>query len=160
MIMSRRLFMIGGMSSIITPAFAASKLQMSKKDHHILAQTVYGEARGEDTDGRYAVCNTIFNRVISNNPLFHKDKSITRACLRHKQYSCWDRGYISHFDGNSKSYKDILDLTFDAFHKFKKGLDNTKQATHYHTKNTHPDWVSDMNRTAIIDNHIFYKIKV
>ena len=159
MIMSRRMFIVVGMSSIITPAFAASKLQMSKRDHLILSQTVYGEARGEDIDGRYAVCNTIFNRVVSDNPLFIKDKSIARACLRHKQYSCWDHGYISHFDAKSDSYKEILELTFDAFNKFKKGLDNTKQATHYHTKHIHPDWVSDMKRTAIIDNHIFYKPK-
>lgn len=158
----RRSFIGGLLSMAITDKALASntKIKMSKYDREILAKTVYGEARGEDVVGMFAVCNTVFNRVRSNHPLFKNDTSIAKACLRKKQYSCWNSHHIHNFDGKSDIYHKILEVVDIALMAYNSGDDYSHHATHYFKKNTPaPDWIHDMKHTVTIDDHLFYKPK-
>lgn len=168
--LDRRNFIGGLVATALTTSVAEAKakekhrrnLSMSKHDLIVLTRTLYGEARGEPINGMYAVAASVFNRVTSTNLLFKEDTSISRACLRKYQYSCWLLEYeMRHIDVYSDEFKKLKEIAAHSYIAYKKGVDYSKNATHYFKRHTKtPDWVRDMKRTAIIENHIFFKPKV
>src|SRR5687768_8768998 len=60
-------------------------MTLSLEDILIGARTVFGEARGEPYEGQKAVAHVILNRAA-------KEGSVAAACLRPKQFSCWNVG--------------------------------------------------------------------
>ena len=52
-----------------------------------MAKTVWGEARGEDKEGRIAVASVILNR---KNKQGWMGKTIIDVCLKKWQFSCWN----------------------------------------------------------------------
>ena len=68
-------------------------------DAQILALTIYGEARGESTEGKIAVGSVILERVD------HRDwdgKTIPEVCLKKWQFSC--------FNENDPNYGKLLHI--------------------------------------------------
>lgn len=131
------------------------------EDVKILAKTIYGEARGEGISGMEAVANVIMNRVKYAQKLgsYWWGTTIKGVCLKPFQFSCWNMQ-----DPNQEVLQRNLsgDLIFGICERIAiraiKGLliDNTKGATHYHTKSIHPKWAHAAVPCAEIGNHLFY----
>lgn len=68
-------------------------------DAQLMGLTIYGEARGESTDGKIAVGTVILERVD------HRDwdgKTVREVCLKPWQFSC--------FNPNDKNYGRLLNI--------------------------------------------------
>jgi spore germination cell wall hydrolase CwlJ-like protein len=134
-------------------------------DSYILAATIWGEARGEGTNGMQAVLNIIMNRAKGN---FSKAVAVA---LKPKQFSFWNKihdpakyalelanSQRSKNDLDHKRYMDALRLVDDA----RKGTlpDITGGATFYfNPKLANPSWAKEMVITKQIGNHKFLRPK-
>lgn len=129
----------------------------------IMALTIYGEARGESTDGKIAVGSVILNRVKRNGWMGH---SIREVCLKPYQFSCF-----LHNDPNFKKLVHIADMwdfemeqnpALNDCYGIADGLcegriEKTVSATHYKTVVCNASWERGMKKVATIGNHDFYK---
>ena len=141
-------------------AQAPSNTTPATEDLLTLARTLYGELRGEPTEGQEAVANVIMNRVRSGR----YPNSIVKVCLQPFQFSCWNK--------NDPNYPKIKGLKPGANAKFDEcyavaervisGLvpDATSGALHYYAKYiAAPSWVTKSPKarmTAEIGVHRFY----
>lgn len=121
-----------------------------------LARTIWGEARGEGTQGMQAVANVVCNRVASPS---WWGNGIVDVCEKPFQFSCWnktDPNYMKLItvDASDAQFCEALRLSKLAC----AGLlpDITGGATHYHAASVKPSWSMDLKPTARIGTHIFY----
>ncbi len=129
----------------------------------VLARTLWGEARGEGTEGMEAVASVILNRVkiAEDEGKFWWGNNIIQVCQKPYQFSCWNRS-----DPNFRKLQavDEKDLYFTTAKRIScraiigRLEDATYGATHYHTAGTVPYWAKGEQPTAVIGNHIFYHI--
>lgn len=130
------------------------------REEVILAQTAWGEARGEGQAGIQAVMNCIVNR--SKKPKWW-GKTISEVCQKPFQFSCWNvNDPNSHLLAQLDPAKDkIYKLCLEMAKRACSGalVDLTNGATHYHEKHMRPApaWVSSLKYTCTIGNHSFYK---
>lgn len=126
---------------------------------HILAQTLWGEARGEGALGMECVANVILNRVCSGVKWWGTD--VVSVCLAPWQFSCWNkndpnRAKLLKADVSLPSFSLALEVAGRAL----QGLleDKTGGADSYHTTAlTPPKWALGLVPTATIGHHVFYK---
>lgn len=145
----------------------------SDDDVHVLAQTIYGEARGESDEGKQAVANVVLNRLRFKPRYGNSPASVCRQrALGHDgktyvyQFSCWNT-----FDNPEQGVMSAIDETSPVFlhclgtaRKVLLGApDLTRGATHYCTLDTNPAWsYADSERkvplvpTCVIGKHKFY----
>lgn len=135
-------------------------------DVDILARTIYGEARGENLEGKEAVACVIMNRyragkwftgyIITPNG---KIPSIAETCLKASQFSCWNK--------NDPNYYKIIKINVnnplfcECQRIAKKAIegnltDFTNGALHYHTKQIKPKWAKGKSPCYEVGNHLFY----
>lgn len=125
----------------------------------VLAQTIFGEARGEGRVGMEAVAHTILNRAAA--PGWWGD-SIISVAKKPKQYSAWNDG-----DPNSKLIQrkgpgqgdPVFDLAWAIAGDAMAGkyADPTGGATHYYNpKVVNPAWADPAKKTVSIGNHDFF----
>ena len=136
-------------------------------EHHILAATIWGEARGQGDIGMEAVADVIMNRVkLARAGEF--GIGVTGVALHHEQFSCWNNNDPNdsclsdkHLDGLDpatpdgrawQSAKLIADRVLSG-----ACADITHGATYYHTKAVHPYWDANVTLVATIGEHEFYK---
>lgn len=141
---------------------------------HVVAATLWGEARGEARLGRVAVANVIDNRVRARRRAWGLDHKA--VCLQAMQFSCWtpDGGR-----GNAGT-------TMDAARHFHRGEvagpisgecieiataaiagtleDATGGATHYMTRHLFesdhpPAWAVGKMPCADIGDHVFFRLQ-
>lgn len=128
-----------------------------EEDIDIVARTAYGEARGEGSEGLYAVCCVIRNRV--RDPGWWGN-TWSSVCLKRAQFSCWNPG-----DPN----RAVIEQVNESEHRFRMARkvaqrvidgspDITDGATHYHTRDVAPAWSQGRRPTMTIGAHLFYKI--
>jgi len=131
-------------------------------DASVMALTIYGEARGEQMDGRIAVGSVILERDKRGG---WYGKSIKDVCLKPWQFSCFLPA-----DPNFESLKAKAE-------NWEKALqDNTALrecleiaagllggiilpnviATHYETLETHADWEASLKPVRVIGRHKFF----
>lgn len=121
----------------------------------ILAKTIYGEARGETVQGQYAIALVIMNRFKSKK--WYAGATVAATCLKKWQFSCWNES-----DPNSAIIKKLTKEQLQPYYLIAENvikgncIDITNGATHYHTKNIHPQWARGKKPCATIGNHIFY----
>lgn len=130
----------------------------------VLARTLWGEARGEGTEGMQAVASVILNRVqIARGRGKHWwGNDIISVCQKPYQFSCWNRS-----DPNFRKLQEVdkRDLNFATAERIARRAahgclqDKTKGATHYHAKQINPYWTRGERASAIVGNHIFYRIE-
>lgn len=140
--------------------FRGGRIIMTDRQREIdtLARTIWGEARGEGTQGMQAVANVIMNRV---NGLSWFGQTIEGVCKKPKAFSCWNSNdpnsslcqAVNESDPYFVHCKNIAQMAVNG-----QLIDITKGANHYHAKNIRPYWADDTKRTCIIGNHIFYKL--
>ena len=125
------------------------------KDVDTLARTVYGEARGEPSDGKKAVALVILNRVKANK---WYGKTITEVCLKPYQFSCWNendpnREKLMAIGLDNKFFQECMMATLAVL--LGTVPDVTLGATHYHAGTIKPPvWAKGPSIT--IAGHIFY----
>jgi N-acetylmuramoyl-L-alanine amidase len=109
----------------------------------LVAQTVFGEARGESYDGKVAVAWTIRNRAEKRSPAGSPmwwGGTYRDVCLKPQQYSCWNKGdpnlraLLDEFHPNRPQTR----VGLECLHAVMAVLlghekDPTCGATHYHT---------------------------
>lgn len=128
---------------------------------HLLALTIYGEARGESRAGKRAVAKVIMNRM--DDPRW--GNTVAAVVLQRFQFSC--------FNGNDPNFPILLQVArHSGMRKGPKlaecmgaatevwlspddfGVDG---ANHYHTTNIKPSWAKNMLVVATIGRHVFLK---
>lgn len=130
---------------------------------HILARTIYGEARGEYAQTGPAALMAV--AWVVRNRLAHPKRfggSVEAVCLKPFQFSCWNVG-----DPN-RSLIETITLRDDLFarcHQLGQWVlqaeslsDLTKGSDHYHTKGWSPYWVKGLKPKIHLGHHIFYKL--
>lgn len=128
------------------------------KEIDILARTIWGEARGEGTQGMQAVANVIMNRV---NGLSWFGNTVEGVCKKPNQFSCWNASdpnssmcaLIQKSDVQFQQCLNIASLAASG-----QLADITGGANHYHAASIKPYWVDASKKTVQIGNHIFYKL--
>lgn len=125
----------------------------------ILACTLWAEARGEGYEGMKAVSHVIINRVKTTTGQFSKDDTLATACLRHVQYSCWNKGdpnFDKMFDLNLESgtFAEAMRAALEALHE----PDFTNGALHYYatTMPASPPWSVGHVPCFELGKHIFF----
>ena len=128
---------------------------MTLDDLTIAARTVYGEARGESYESKKAVAHVILNRVRLRRA--GPDHTVAAACLRAKQFSCWNRDdpnreVLLKAGLDEAMFRSSLRAVLDAHDE----PDPTHGATHYHTRAVAPFWAAGKTPCAAIGAHVFY----
>lgn len=133
-------------------------------DFVVMAQTIFGEARGETQSGKIAVAHVILNRYkrCKARPQFGKG-TIESVCLAPLQFSCWNKNDINYAIINeidlvgNKSFLDCVTIAFNVLTG--KITDNTNGADHYYacTMKDAPEWSKSGYDKINIGNHIFLK---
>jgi N-acetylmuramoyl-L-alanine amidase len=129
----------------------------------VLARTLWGEARGEGTQGIEAVAAVILNRVnvAEARAGYWWGNNIIAVCQKPYQFSCWNRSDPSY---RRLQEVDETNLYFaTALRVARRAVigaldDPTGGATHYHADYVSPYWAKGETPTCIIGHHIFYKL--
>lgn len=122
-----------------------------------LAEAIYYESRDQGTEGMIAVGKVVMNRVRAGYG------SGTCAVVRQKDrgvcqfsYHCMSAKYKQVRDPDSwEKAKAIANGIYFGFYK-----DPTGGALFFHAKSVRPTWRKSMQKTVVIDDHIFYVKKV
>ena len=139
---------------------------ISQDDIRILADTIYGEARGEyeRKDGGLAsfiaVANVVMNRLSAQSVY---GKTIKEVCLKKMQFSCWNP-----LDPNQlilKSESRFQEPLWHTCHRVAKSVsggawpDLTRGSNHYYARwLTPPFWAQGLKPLAHIGQHAFFKL--
>lgn len=137
-----------------------------------MAQNIYFEAGNQSLAGKIAVSQVVLNRVVDRNfpdsvcgviyqgrlSEWHLSQG-REVPLRNKCQFSW------YCDG--KSDKPVDSVTWEQSLRIAETVlesqsspywtDFTDGALWYHADYVHPFWADSLNRTTVIDNHIFYK---
>jgi N-acetylmuramoyl-L-alanine amidase len=124
--------------------------QVNLEDILIAGRTIFGESRGEVYEGQRAVAHVILNRA-------RKEGGISQACLRPKQFSCWNVGDATRNRMISVTTDDPKFRTaIRAFLEAVDEADFTLGSTHYHVATISPYWAKGHIPCLVIGNHAFY----
>lgn len=149
-------------------------------DQDILARTCWAEARGDDIastpehDGMEAVAAVIMTRASKaarykkkwgNAHPIYGDGTVKSACLRPKQFSCWNIGDPNLAKINALTEEDEAFRTAKAIARRAIAgelVDPTGGATHYVTRAFYDKapaghWCKQTRIIATIVNHVFFK---
>ena len=135
------------------------KAGYTKLDVFTMAMTIYGEARGENMRGKYAVAHVLNNRVIFN------DTSVVEEAFKNKQFTTWNindknlKAIVSAtqmYPANFIELKDYFAISLRVILGIHK--DTTYEATHYYNPSlVTPYWSTSLQETITIGNHRFMK---
>lgn len=157
--------------NILKPLFSKTqkvKLQTEEEYYRelevdVLARTIFGEARGEPTEGMEAIANVVLNRVkvAQKKGKYWWGNNIIGVCQKPYQFSCWNK--------SDPSYQRLINVTDKNIH-FATALriarravigtlsDRTNGATHYHADYVSPYWARGEKPVKTIGRHIFYNL--
>lgn len=138
-------------------------------DEQAMTLTIFGEARGEQIEGKLAVASVILNRLAKPQRYAPTVKDV---CLQPKQFSCWNGGdanyeailamaqrLLSHLLGADLDGKSLAECQYLS-HGILQAILKPRvyEATHYLTRDlyysTHrPNWAT--GNPVFIGNHVF-----
>lgn len=128
---------------------------MTPHDLHILALTVWGEARGESKKGQQAVAEVILNRAKDSR----WPNAVADVCRQRWQFSAWNPDDPNRVKMEYLSLSDItLRRAYRAALDAMEGAGIARNANHYFAPGTiaMPGWAKDMELVAEIGRHQFY----
>jgi spore germination cell wall hydrolase CwlJ-like protein len=123
----------------------------------IVAQTLWGEARGEGEEGMHAVGSVILNRLRRS---WRGAATAADVCRAYKQFSCWNEN-----DPNRRQLDRISREPDAPYHQAAQIArlvvartlpDITLRATHYCVAGLRPPWVEGQSPCVVIGRHAFY----
>lgn len=130
---------------------------MTENDMDVLARTIWGEARGENEQGKKAVVNVIFNRFSSGK--WFAGKTIADTCQKPWQFSCWNKS-----DPNRKKMEALTYIELKPYFELIREVEQAKVdlvngATHYYAPKVVacPKWAKGIEPCAKVGNHLFFK---
>lgn len=142
-------------------------MNANQNDIETLARTLYGEARGENRQGKIAVACVVLNRVKRKkmcgwrNINGYKIATIAATCLKPWQFSCWNKN-----DPNRKKIINVTleDKKFAECYEIAQAAcddileDITKGATHYYNPKAcvQPNWAKGKAPCAVVGHHLFF----
>lgn len=131
-----------------------------RADLEAMAQTIFGEARGEPEAGQAAVACVVVNRV--NDPRW--PGTIHEVCHQPKQFSCWNMGDPNRSMIENATLDDPKFLRAYAIgaEAMTSHDDPSNGANHYMTEGLfyslkRPSWSDEMRITAHIGRHVFLR---
>ena len=129
---------------------------MKFEDIDIMAKTMWGESRNQDTSGQIAVASVIKNRAEARRWYGNTPKEV---CLKEWQFSCWNEGdpnkeKMEQLSKTDPIYIKMLGIGFLVMSG--KIKDNTQNSTHYHTKAVKPKWSYNVQPVCEYGEHLFY----
>jgi spore germination cell wall hydrolase CwlJ-like protein len=129
---------------------------MTENDLTVLAQTMWGEARGEIEEGKKAIANVVFNRF--NAKKWFSGDTISKTCQFPWQFSCWNKDDPNREKMLKLSYMQLKPY-FELIKESMDEGDNTNGATHYYAPKVvkAPKWSIGKKPCAEIGNHLFFK---
>jgi spore germination cell wall hydrolase CwlJ-like protein len=163
-------FNVAAAPDALTPAAQAASIEVSPltllaipdpREVHLLAATMWGEARSEGENGMRAVAHVMVNRV---GPRFGED--LRSVILAPKQFSAWNMGdpnrpLVQNPERYAKSKEDRI--TWQAAQRIAYEVlsgvsaDPTGGALFYHTRAVSPSWSRYGVDAHVIGAHIFYE---
>lgn len=122
-----------------------------------LAKTIWGEARGEPSQGRIAVAWVVVNRT--RRQVSRWGMTVEKVCRQPEQFSCWNPG-----DPNLAGIKNLspTDSVYGQCRVIAASVlkgeipDPTKGSTHYHTGSVSPKWSRGKSPAVTIGAHHFF----
>jgi N-acetylmuramoyl-L-alanine amidase len=134
-------------------------MPITAQDLWVVAQTLWGEARGEGVDGLYAVGHVIHNRARDHR---WSGLPLAAICQQPYQFSCWLTADPNRYKLDQVSLTDpVFAAALHAAVAVFSGShvpDPTQGATHYcATSMTPPAWAHGHEPCACIGHHRFYK---
>jgi spore germination cell wall hydrolase CwlJ-like protein len=133
----------------------------SEDDVDTMARTLWGEARGEDYEGRVAVAWVIKNRALKS-PAYNWPSSVKGVCLQKWQFSCWNptdpnRAKMVNLTEIDSMFKECLRIAASVLNG---DIDDpTKESDHYHASSiSAPTWAQGKKPTTTIGNHRFFNL--
>ena len=155
------LTVIGGKSALAQSSEGSTLSQ----EERIVAITILAEARGEGSEGMYAVACVIKQRSIERHI------SVSAVCLqrfkpsRFWQFSCWNDGATVDklsVQVTRKTSPEVIDYAIALAQGLVAGKDLDRStigfANHYCTLETHPSWAKGKVPVIVIGHHKFYKL--
>jgi spore germination cell wall hydrolase CwlJ-like protein len=135
-----------------------------------LAQNMYFEAGNQSLAGKIAVSQVVLNRV--NHPNF--PDNVCDVVYQGHHHTNWKGNYVPqrnrcqfswYCDGkpdvpvDSVTWESALRIADTVLRSQASPYwtDFTDGALWYHADYVHPFWADSLNKTSVIDNHIFYK---
>lgn len=122
-----------------------------------LARTIWGEARGEQAEGRQAVANVVINRVRRKSKFY--GFTVEEVCRKTKQFSVWNPGNVNLAKMHAVTPADkIFAACLELARQAVKGVlqDLTSGSRHYHRIDISPKFAQGKQPVVIIGNHCFY----
>ena len=131
---------------------------------NIIARTLYAEARNDGKEGMEAVASVIYNRADGKKEFF------TNACLKPKQFSCWNKFTKEEADPknfkikipssvkvNAKNVKLWKEANAIAADMLADAFKPTTTANMYYAKSMikPPSWANIMTKKETIGSHYF-----
>ena len=130
---------------------------MDESDVLVMAQTIWGEARGESNEGQYAIGHVIKNRFDSNK-WFSAD-SLEGVCKKKWQFSCWnedDPNKEKMEKLTQEDIKDFIEIANNVLDGSKES--NVGKATHYYADYIkEPKWAEGKTPITKIGVHHYYE---
>ena len=145
------------------------------------SKNIYHEARGEHTAGMRAVADVVMNRVkaiqfpnnicevVKQGPVYESWKTKRFPDLPDEQRIYNPRKGKCQFSWYCDGKPDVPvdSVTWEESYRLAQTIleaqaspywtDFTEGALWYHADYVHPYWADSLNKTSVIDNHIFYK---
>lgn len=128
-------------------------------DIETVAQTLWGEARGEGREGMAAVACVIGNRLARN---MRGKTSLTAVCLDKYQFSCWNPNdpNLSRLDRVRRNPDESYRIARELATQLIDGQldDMTSGATHYYADSlrTPPYWAVGLRPCFTLGRHVFF----
>lgn len=124
------------------------------EDVMIAARTVYGEARGEDFEGKKLVAHVLINRWRGRH---RGETTLAGVCTEPWQFSAWNpddpnRGKLQQVTVDERVFRQCLRAVLEALDE----PDPTAGATHYHTRSVSPRWAAGKAPVLEHGRHRFY----
>ena len=121
-----------------------------------MTEALYFEARGESTEGQFAVAEVILNRAESRRFPDTVCKVINQGTGRkHRcQFSYTCDGLLETMD-DQRAYQRMGKIAHIMLNGGPRDL--TDGATYYHAKYVNPSWARSFTRTATVGKHHFYR---
>ena len=144
------------MAEPLMPGGRPKRRSSSIEELVCLADVIYFEARGEGLAGRHAVAMTVLNRVGSKRfpnticAVVKQGKGELHKC----QFSYYCDGLPEKIH-ELQAYLKIKELARNILDS--GAADRTGGATYFHTVSVSPSWADEMQMTAKIGHHVFYR---
>ena len=129
----------------------------------VLAQTIWGEARGEGKEGMEAVASVIINRAdYPHEGQLWWGRTIEEVCKKPGQFECWNEGnpnrlLMESVTESDREFRMALEIARKAVARQLR--DQTNGATHFYAYSTidPPEWTNG-HAPHKIGKHNFYTI--